>query len=83
MASQGVAADPIQTPQSPRTWKAGEILRLGQLPLDTGDPAPAQVEACICQLLEKVKDWPGDEEIAVSEEEDAVLKDIQRCEGGG
>lgn len=83
MATQGVVTGPIQTPQILRTWKAGEILRLGQLPLDTDDPAPAQVEACICRLLEKVRDSPGDEEIAVSEEEDAVLKDIQRCERGG
>lgn len=71
------------TAPKPRTWKVREIRRLGELPLDTDDPAPARVEACICRLLGKVKDWLGDEKISVTEEEDAVLKDIQRCEGQG
>ena len=58
-------------------------MRLCQLPLDSNDPAPAQIEACIASLENRVKDLPGDEDVAVSEEEEEVLKDIQRCEGQG
>ena len=71
------------TAVNPRTWKVREIRRLGELPLDTDDPAPARVEARICRLLGKVADLPEAEAVSVTEEEDAVLKAIQQCEGQG
>ncbi len=66
-----------------RSWKAREVLRLCQLPLDTEDPSPARVEACILRLNDRVKDLQGDEDVAVTDGEDSILKDIQRCEGRG
>ena len=68
---------------TPRTWEAREVRRLCQLPLDSDDPAPARVEACITKLENKVKDLPADGNLVVTEEEDEILKDIQRCEGRG
>ena len=72
-----------QRAETARTWKASDIQRLGQLPLDTDDPAPAQTEARITALNSRVRDLPGDEDVAVSEEEDGILKEILRCEGQG
>lgn len=65
------------------TWKAKEIRRLCQLPLDSDDPAPARVEACIANLENRVTDMLGDEDVEVSEEEDSILEEIRRCEGQG
>lgn len=72
-----------QTAETARTWKARDIQRLGQLPLDTDDPSPAQTEARITALNNRVRDLPGDEDVGVSEEEDGILKEILRCEGQG
>ena len=58
-----------------RTW---QIQRLGQLPLDLDDPAPARIEAFITRLNKKVKNMPGDAKVAVLREEDKVLRDILR-----
>ena len=68
---------------TPLVWKARDIHRLCQLPLDSDDATPARIEALITRLNDKVKNMPGDEEVVVTEEEDAILKDIQRCEGQG
>lgn len=86
--TEAAAAEPAgtstaQMARNPVMWKARDIQRLGQLPLDSDDPAPARVEACITHLNNRVRDLPGDEDFPVTEEEDAVLKDIQRCEGQG
>ena len=64
-------------------WKAREIQRLGQLPLETDDAAPAQVEACITALNERVEGLAGDEDVALSAVEAKILREIQRCEGPG
>ncbi|CAD6591834.1 MAG: hypothetical protein ASARMPRED_005776 [Alectoria sarmentosa] len=77
------ATNQSQTAETARTWKARDIQRLGQLPLDTDDPAPAQTEARITALNNRVRDLPGDEDVGVSEEEDRILKEILRCEGQG
>lgn len=53
------------------------------MPLDSDDPAPARVETAITRLNDRVKDLPEDEDVAVTEEEDAILKDIQHCEERG
>ena len=66
---------------TPRTWKAREIKRLCQLPVDYDDPAPLRVEACITKLEIQVKHLAENEDVIVTGEEDEVLKDIQRCEG--
>ena len=50
------------------------------MPLDSDDPAPARIEAFITRLNKKVKNMPGDAKVAVSEEEDKILRDILRCE---
>ena len=76
------AGNPTQTPTA-RVWKAREIQRLVQLPLDSDDPAPARTEALIDRLNNRVKDLPGDRDVSVTEDEDIVLKAIQRCEGRG
>lgn len=83
MAAQPVGTSTSQPAQSSRTWKAGDIQRLGQLPLDSDDPAPARTEACITRLNNRVRGLLGGEDVAVSEEEDAILSDILRCEGLG
>ena len=74
------AATPTTTA---RTWKAREIRRLCQLPLDCDDPAPSRVEACIVRLENRVLDMLGEADVEVTEEEDGTLKEIQRCEGQG
>ena len=58
-------------------------MRLCQLPFPTNDPAPQNVESSITNLNIRVRDLPGDQDVVVTEEEDAMLKDIQRCEGQG
>ena len=63
-----------------RTWKAREIKRLCQLPVDYDDPTPERVEACIAKLEIQVKHLTEDEDVLVTEEEDEVLKSIQSCE---
>ena len=77
------ATPPVAThvAHTSRTWQASQVQRLGQLPLDSDDPAPARIEAFITRLNKKVKDMPGDAKVAVSEEEDKLLRDILRCEG--
>ena len=40
-----------------------------------------RVEACITKLEIQVKHVTEDEDVLVTEEEDEVLKNIQRCEG--
>ena len=72
-----------QTATTARTWKAREIQRLCQLPLESDDPAPARVEACITSLENRVRDLPGHEDVTVTEEEDVILREIQRYDGKG
>ena len=72
---------PAQATTTLRTWKAREIKRLCQLPVDYDDPTPLRIEACISKLGNQVKHLTEDEDVLVTEEEDEVLKDIQRCEG--
>ena len=71
---------PAEAAITPRTWKAREIKRLCQLPVDYDDPAPVRVEACITKLEIQVKHLTEDEDVHVTKEEDEVLKNIQRCE---
>ena len=72
---------PAQAAEKPRKWKAREIKRLCQLPVDYDDPSPLRIEACITKLENQVKHLTEDEDVVVTEEEDEVLKNIQRCEG--
>ena len=72
---------PAQATATPRTWKAREIKRLCQLPVDCDDPSPVRMEACITKLEIQVKHLAEDEDVLVTVEEDEVLKSIQRCEG--
>ena len=72
---------PSQAAATLRTWKAREIKRLCQLPVDYDDPTPLRIEACISKLENQIKHLTEDEDVLVTEEEDEVLKNIQRCEG--
>lgn len=81
MAAQPAGPVISLTAENRRIWKAREILRLGQLPVDSDDPA--RTEACITSLNDKVTDLPADEDFVVSEEEDEILREIRRCEGQG
>ena len=63
-----------------RTWQASQVQRLGQLPLEADGPAPARIEASVTRLNKRVKNMPGDAKVAVSEEEDKLLRDVLRCE---
>ena len=46
------------------------------MPLDSDDPAPARVEACITRLNNRVRSLPGEEVVLVSEDEDTLLREI-------
>lgn len=83
VAAQGATPNTNQAPRTQRRWRAREIQRLCELPLDSDDPAPARVEASISRLVDRVKDLPWDEDVVVSEDEDAVLREILRCEEQG
>ena len=63
--------------------QASQVQRLGQLPPDSDDPAPARIEAFITRVNKKVNNMPGDAKVAVSEEEDKLLRGVLRCEGLG